>query len=266
MKRIIKLIISLLYLPFHKIFTINSPVHSIFYFHSVYEHNKESFFDKINFIGKFSTPVNLNGMTELKKREKYFSLTFDDGFQNLLENVIPFLEKEKLPATIFIPTNYIGKVPEWEFGNEIYDKDKSEFIMTEEQIKNLNKNLFSIGSHTCSHPHLSKLEEKEIEKELRESKNILESIVGYEIEMLSFPHGDYSEKVIEIAEATGYKKMFTVIPDNTTYNDKIIGRIFVSPNERKTELWLKLNGAYNWESKFQKIKRKLRNKVNEHSL
>ncbi len=254
MKRIIKLIISFLYLPVNKIIMFNSPLHSIFYFHSVYKENRRRFEEQIKFIKKNASPINLAEDKELKPNKKYFSLTFDDGFQNLLDNVIPFLKKENLPATIFIPTDYIGKQPKWLISSEIYEKDKSEFIMTEVQIKNLDKSLFSIGSHTCSHPYLSKLSKDEIKRELDESKKILESIVNYNINMLSFPHGDYSEKVIEIAESLGYNKMFGVIADNTNYKDKLIGRIFVSQNEWKFELWLKINGGYNWQQLIQKLK------------
>ncbi len=254
MKRIVKLIISFLYLPLNKILMFKSPLHSIFYFHSVYRETRGKFEEQIKFIEKHAAPVNLTENDELKPRKKYFSLTFDDGFQNLLENVIPFLEKKNLPAVIFIPTNYIGKKPEWSISNEIYEKDKSEFIMTVEQIKNLNKQLFSIGSHTCSHPYLSKLTGEEIKHELQESKRILESIVDYEIDMLSFPHGDYSQEVIEIAEELGYKKMFGILAGNVNYKDKPIGRIFVSPNEWKIELWLKINGGYNWQQLVKKLK------------
>ncbi len=254
MKRIIKLLISFLYLPVNKIITFNSPLHSVFYFHSVYNENRRRFEEQIKFIKRYATPINLAGDRDLEPNKKYFSLTFDDGFQNLLDNVLPFLENENLPATIFIPTDYIGKQPKWLISNKIYEKDKSELIMTEEQIKNLNKNLFSIGSHTCSHPYLSKLSDTEITRELSESKSILESIVNYKIDMLSFPHGDYSEKVIEIAESLGYGKMFGVIADNTNYKDKLIGRIFVSQDEWKFELWLKINGGYNWQQLVRKLK------------
>ncbi|PCH52940.1 MAG: hypothetical protein COC22_03380 [Flavobacteriaceae bacterium] len=48
-----------------------------------------------------------------------------------------------------------------------------------------------VGSHTLSHPKLSKLSNKEWKNEIKGSKNHLEDELGIAIETFCYPYGDY---------------------------------------------------------------------------
>lgn len=43
------------------------------------------------------------------------ALTFDDGFANFRQDVLPLLERYRIPATLFVITHYIGSVDPYPF-------------------------------------------------------------------------------------------------------------------------------------------------------
>ena len=64
--------------------------------------------------------------------------------------------------------------------------------------------LIEIGSHTATHPFLSKLSAASQEEELRQSRRCLEEIVGLRVTSFSYPHGDYDRKVAALVAEAGY--------------------------------------------------------------
>lgn len=117
-------------------------------------------------------------------------ITLDDGYTNNFYKAYPILKKYGINATIAMITGDIG----------------SKYFLNEKQLKELDKSdNVKIISHTISHPYLDKLPEEEQLKELKESKETLEKILGRKVEYIAYPHGTYSKKTIEIAKSLGYK-------------------------------------------------------------
>ena len=128
----------------------------------------------------------------------YISLTFDDGFENFFTNAIPLLEQFNIKASVFIVAGSIDSYSSW----DIYKPQKQ---LSKEQILSISNAGHEIGSHTLSHPDLVLLSDKEITRELSESKNILEDITGVPVKSLSFPFGSWSMRVWDIAKECGYE-------------------------------------------------------------
>ena len=74
-----------------------------------------------------------------------------------------------------------------------------------EMAKTLFDDGFIIGSHTVNHRSLSEIPEKEAKYELKESFDSIKRWTGKDCEWLSYPFGQYNEKVIEMVKETGYK-------------------------------------------------------------
>ncbi len=62
---------------------------------------------------------------------------------------------------------------------------------------------FEIGTHSNTHPHMSKLTAAQIELELTSSINTIESIIGVKPTLFRPPFGDYNDTLIETAESMG---------------------------------------------------------------
>ncbi|TET16424.1 MAG: polysaccharide deacetylase family protein [Candidatus Cloacimonadota bacterium] len=131
---------------------------------------------------------------------KCVAITFDDAYKELLENAISLMIRYSFTATIFVVTNFVGKENLWDV-NLGFRKFKH---MDWSVLRSLCDAGFEIGSHTHTHPDLTKISEVRIREELTVSKNILESKLGVPVRFVSYPFGRYSRRIKEIVEESGY--------------------------------------------------------------
>lgn len=120
---------------------------------------------------------------------KAVALTFDDGWREHYRNAFPILKKYGVQATFFVPTGWVGQ-PE---------------IMSWDEMREMSGAGMVFGSHSVSHPHLDKLSEDDLKKELQESKKSLEEHLGKKVDYIAYPAGMYNDRVIEAVKAAGYQ-------------------------------------------------------------
>ena len=72
-----------------------------------------------------------------------------------------------------------------------------------EYVKKISDNGNEIGTHSATHPYMSKLGESEIRKELTTSSEAIEKITGKKVELFRPPYGDYDDLLIETATDMG---------------------------------------------------------------
>lgn len=70
----------------------------------------------------------------------------------------------------------------------------------------------TIGCHTVSHPGLSRLDYEEQEREITGAKTYLESLLSGDITTMSYPHGMYDDRTIQICRKAGLTKCATTRP------------------------------------------------------
>ena len=91
--------------------------------------------------------------------------------------------------------------------------DEHSYPLSTAQVTEMLEGGMDIGSHTVSHPLLSRIaDRKQLDYELSASKATLEQIAGREITTLSYPVGglgSYNSRVIDAAMAAGYQLAFT---------------------------------------------------------
>jgi peptidoglycan/xylan/chitin deacetylase (PgdA/CDA1 family) len=97
-----------------------------------------------------------------------------------------------------------------------------------EQISRMNLEGVSIGSHSCSHRLLTRLERSEIKEELDRSRATLEDRLGKPVTTLAYPGGALDESVANEARAAGYQYAFTTTPGSvSTQNPMELPRVNV---------------------------------------
>jgi len=143
------------------------------------------------------------------------AITFDDGYAHLAAALPPFIDRFKIKPTIFVPTSYVGKSNSWDYSSFF----KSEPHLSRQQIEYLSEIGVDFGSHGHRHITLSTLDDKALDSELSESRNILEEITRKPVETMSFPFGKANQKVLTATEKAGYKISFTMsFPDKSDSN------------------------------------------------
>lgn len=128
-------------------------------------------------------------------------LTFDDNYQGFYERAWPILQKYKFPAMMFVHTGFVGN------SEGLHPK------MSYETLRELLKNpLFSVGSHTITHPDdITMLDPTEQVKELTESKATLEKELNVTIDFLAYPNGKNNIATQALAKDAGYKMAFSIV-------------------------------------------------------
>ena len=130
-------------------------------------------------------------------------ITFDDGYRDVLYNAAPVLRRLGLPATAFIITDRVS------------GPDPS--FLTWLQLRVLERDGFTIGSHTVHHLRLTEVPPAQATHELTRSRTTLEHHLGHPVVWFAYPDGAANGAVAELVHRAGYLLAFTTHTGSTQY-------------------------------------------------
>jgi len=220
----------------------------VLYYHSIPREKRSAFAKQMDELIRRSRPVRLDARLPRSFGVRYVSVTFDDGYQNIIDYALPELEQRGIPTTLFIVSGALGCTPGWEDYSASGDPAMNDPIMGEDQLRKLSPDLVQIGSHTRTHPMLTRLSEQEARSELSLSRTRLQEILKRDIKLFSFPYGAFNSDLVAWCSEEGYEKVFTTLPyaPRCDANEFTVGRVTVDPDDGRLVFSLKLSGAYRW--------------------
>lgn len=109
------------------------------------------------------------------------TLTIDDGFQSAYD-ALPLLQKHEIQATFYITTSLLG----------------THGYLDEQQIKVIHQNGHEIGSHCVTHSSLKGKTFENINKELKNSKALLEGITQTPVISFAPPFGQFDNLMMAL--------------------------------------------------------------------
>jgi peptidoglycan/xylan/chitin deacetylase (PgdA/CDA1 family) len=188
------------------------------YYHHVFEDERKGFASQLGYMRNFGEFISMDDAVSLLESVdpldgRYFCVTFDDGYKNCFTNALPILLDNEATAIFFIPTELIDLSSETGAGiaREFYPGEAAvlEFL-TWRECRRLADAGMAIGSHTVSHARLSDLSETAVERELKESKAVIERELGRPCSHFSPPGGKPDADFItgrdpRIAREVGYR-------------------------------------------------------------
>ena len=141
-------------------------------------------------------------ITEASK-SKTVAVTFDDAYRSVLDLAKPIMDARGVPGTVFAPTDWVGRdepmqwdgIDQWLGGPHEHELH----CMTRDQLHELAEAGWEIGSHTCSHPRLTTVDDDTLTRELEESKQALGC------RSIAYPYGDVDQRVIDATRKAGYE-------------------------------------------------------------
>jgi peptidoglycan/xylan/chitin deacetylase (PgdA/CDA1 family) len=233
------------------------PTCIVLYYHSIAPECRKAFARQMDTVLRLTTPIDGEQAPALLPGRYYSVITFDDAFQDAMENAVPELIRRGIHATVFVTVGVLGKPAAWWPAT---DPERTRNIATAEHIRSLPTEWIGVGAHTMTHPRLSALEESEARQEISEPRRHLESLVGYRIRSLSFPYGDFDEDVVRWSREAGYDLAFTTQHEKAFAGPEsfLIGRVKAEPTDWPLEFRLKLLGGYLWLPQAIALKRRLR--------
>jgi peptidoglycan/xylan/chitin deacetylase (PgdA/CDA1 family) len=87
-------------------------------------------------------------------------------------------------------------------------------MLTWEMVRQMRGELISFGSHTVNHPVLSRVDPAEARRELCESKQRIESVLGEEVPFFAYPNGaatDFNSQTVNLVREAGFKLALTTV-------------------------------------------------------
>jgi len=138
-------------------------------------------------------------------------LTFDDGYGELYDTVLPGLDARGVPFHVFLVTDYAGRTNEWDLS-----LGRRPFVHLDwGQVENMASHGVTFGSHGATHGDLTRMDSDEVRAELERSKRAIEEHVGGAVGTVSYPFGRYNDAVAAIAREAGYEAAFSLYPSHT---------------------------------------------------
>ena len=142
-------------------------------------------------------------------------LTFDDGFLDNYETVLPLLRERGMRAFVFVlpPLVDAGAPLLWpEVANDAERFPQTMRSVTWEMLEEMGEEVFEVGAHTLTHPHLPDLDDEALRQELWESREAIRGRLGG-CDTLAYPFGEWSPRVAAAAAECGYRFAFTLPTD-----------------------------------------------------
>ena len=260
---------------------------------ALYFHNpgKELFEDVITWFRKkgfrfISLQEFLNAVQNNKPVKGAIWVSFDDGYEENISNVLPTINKYNIPATFFISTkpveegffwwdlarNCPGKSSKnvshlWKIPNRERVKQISEMqeeitslpkrSITLESLKKLSSNpLITIGNHTDDHVICINCRSEELSREIKICEDKLIDWVGDKyVNVFSYPNGDYDKGVQRIIRDSNMCAAFTNEPKLISKIDDmyLIPRLGVVDNLSFSENILHAVGI--WQPIIRRLKK-----------
>ena len=136
------------------------------------------------------------------------AVTFDDAYRSTYELAWPVLRELGVPATVYAPTDFVGAAGpmSWPGIEEAAAGPHAAELrcMSWEQLGELQQAGWEIGSHTCSHPHLTACDDAQLERELVGSREAVAERIG-SCATIAYPYGDVDGRVMSAARRAGYR-------------------------------------------------------------
>lgn len=143
--------------------------------------------------------------------KKYAVLTFDDGYKSLKE-VLPWLEAQQIPVTLFINGKYLD--------GKSYRETVKEQYLTHDALFSLTSPLLEIGHHGWEHTAATEMTDEELLESLQKNIEVLSSHPRY-ISFWAYTYGIHDQN----SDVTLSNNGMTLVLVNGGKNYKWMGAI-----------------------------------------
>ena len=196
-----------------------------------------AFAEQMRYLARRRRVVTLEEAMSGAPGDGVVAITFDDAYMTVSENAVPILAELGLPATIFVPTTWIGKRAGW-----LTPSACDLRIMDEAALRHAMDLGMTIESHGAEHAHLTRVAAPEAMKDVTASADRIEEITGRRPRYLAYPYGEFSASVARAVREAGFAAAFSLDrpgPDPFAYE-----RTQITPLDGRAMFALKTSGRF----------------------
>lgn len=230
---------------YHRVLAEKPKKESLWHYITVTEFRKQmNMIDRLGYTPILFSDYQLYKEGKLTLPSKPIIITFDDGYLDTLENAIPVLLDLNMRAVIFVMGNRKLKSARWD---EVNDFDICP-LMSDEQIRTVQKMGFEIGAHSLNHQALTDLSERDIVFEVTRSKKAIEEVLQAPIQTFSYPYGSVDERVKKIVSDSGFLFACGVYSGSAKFSQSVLDfrRLAVNQNTSRLKFLVTLLLPYQY--------------------
>ena len=148
----------------------------------------------------------------VEREDKKLSISFDCAWGvDYTDKLLEILKEKGVTCTFFCVEFWTRKHPDY--------------------IKKISDAGHEIGTHSATHPHMSKLSKEKMESELITSTKAIEDITGKKVEVFRAPFGEYNDLLLNTAKSLNlYTIQWDV--DSLDWKDLSANEIYKRVTER----------------------------------
>lgn len=127
--------------------------------------------------------------------ERCLVITFDDGYQSVYQEAFPVLNQYQMCATVFLT---VGEDTTSEPASRLPSL-QGRSMLSWREIREMHSAGIAFGAHTLTHADLTRSPQDQVEKEICQSKAIIEDALGTPVSSLAYPYGRFDQASVAIA-------------------------------------------------------------------
>jgi peptidoglycan/xylan/chitin deacetylase (PgdA/CDA1 family) len=138
-------------------------------------------------------------------------LTFDDGFVDNYETVLPLLRERGMRAFLFVLPPLVDTEAPLVWPEVAADARRFPHMRSVgwEMLEEMKEQAFEVGAHTLTHPHLPHLDDDQLREEIWQSRARVKARLG-SCDTFAYPFGEWSPRVAAAAADCGYRFAFSL--------------------------------------------------------
>ncbi|MBV2151362.1 polysaccharide deacetylase family protein [Kitasatospora sp. SUK 42] len=135
---------------------------------------------------------------ELGRDDGLVGLTFDDGYADFARYAVPILQAYGFTATAYVVADLLGQDNGWDA------EGPRKKLLTVPEVTELAAAGWEIGSHGLGHQALPGLSAETLAAQTRESRRLLEEVVGGPVTGFCYPYGAVDLPAAQAVHDAGY--------------------------------------------------------------
>lgn len=199
--------------------------------------SQEAFAAQMRFLARRRHVVALDEIVAGTAPRSSVAITFDDGYRHLLTSALPVLEAHGFPATVFVPSAYLGRRNEWDAPS---DNDLA--IMDAAELQEADRRGLRVESHGHEHLDCRDAAAEVVARDLSASVEHLQRVLQRRPALLAWPYKDGSPAARAEAAELGFRAAFSI--DQQHEGRYSWERVQVTPRDGVRLYALKTSGRY----------------------
>ena len=144
--------------------------------------------------------TTVEGLLNVPETEHAVAITFDDAFTNFGDIAAPRLLEAGLPVTVFVVAERVGLTNAW--GGAVDRQIPQLPLLDWDALGRLVSQGVQLGSHTRTHPDLTRVNRWVLDDEVRGSAEVIAKRTGVHPTSFAYPYGKVSGRASEVVAGT----------------------------------------------------------------